>query len=184
MTRHKTERLLLREWRESDCSDLFEYAQSDDVGPYAGWNPHKSEEESKSIIKMFLIKPYTYAIVLIEENKVIGSIGLHNRRPDENLAHLKQKEIGFALNPKYWGKGIIPEAVKCILDYGFRVLQLDEIWCGHFDFNEKSRRVNEKCGFIFRMKKQEKLKFYNNRQVESLYYSITRNDYDIENNAI
>ena len=41
-----------REWRESDSSDLYEYAKSDLVGPNAGWKPHKSEGESKDIIKM------------------------------------------------------------------------------------------------------------------------------------
>ena len=58
-----SERLILREWRESDSSDLYEYAKSDLVGPNAGWKPHKSEGESKDIIKMFIDNNDTYAIV-------------------------------------------------------------------------------------------------------------------------
>ena len=47
----KTSRLLLREWQLSDSKDLYEYAQSDLVGPNAGWPPHENEEKSKEIIK-------------------------------------------------------------------------------------------------------------------------------------
>ncbi len=80
-----TNRLILREWKETDSKDLYEYAKSELVGPNAGWPPHKNEEESKEIIKMFLNNSDTYAIVLKSENKVIGSIGLHDRKPDDRL---------------------------------------------------------------------------------------------------
>jgi RimJ/RimL family protein N-acetyltransferase len=105
-------RLLLRRWKASDSKDLYEYACSVLVGPFAGWAPHKSEAESSEIIKLFLTNDHTYAIVWKEENKVVGSIGIHERKLDFSLAHLKQREIGYALNPKYWGDGIVPEAVN------------------------------------------------------------------------
>ena len=85
-----SERLILRNWQESDSSDLYEYAKSELVGPNAGWKPHQNEEESKEIIKMFIKNNDSYAIVLKSENKVIGSIGLHHRKPDETLNDLKQ----------------------------------------------------------------------------------------------
>ncbi|MGP7815585.1 GNAT family N-acetyltransferase [Niallia sp. 01092] len=172
-----TERLMLRSWQETDSQDLYEYACSDLVGPYAGWAQHKSEEESKEIIKSFLMKEYTYAIVWKEENKVIGSIGIHERKPDSTLAHLKQREIGYALNPKYWGKGIVPEAVNRLIDYGFTTLELDVIWCGHFDFNHNSKRVNEKCGFTYRFQKKGILPLFNNKLVTSYYYCMFKTDY-------
>ncbi|MFV8828999.1 GNAT family N-acetyltransferase [Alkalihalobacterium sp. APHAB7] len=62
-------------------------------------------------------------------------MGLHDRKPDHNLVRLKQKEIGYVLNPEYWGRGIIPEAVKSLIKYGFNELNLDLIWCAHFNFN-------------------------------------------------
>lgn len=46
------------------------------------------------------------------------------------------------------GKGLIPEAVRELIRYAFEELDIDRLWCGHFDGNEKSRRVQEKCGFI------------------------------------
>ena len=84
-----TDRLILRPWSLNDSSDLYEYAQSELVGPNAGWKPHKSEEESKEIINMFITNNDSYAIVLKEENKVIGGIGLHNRKPDVSLEDLE-----------------------------------------------------------------------------------------------
>lgn len=172
-----TERLILREWKEADSKDLYEYAKSELVGPNAGWPPHKNEEESKEIVKMFIKNNDTYAIVLKSENKVIGGIGLHDRKPDKNLNELNQKEIGYVLNPKYWGKGIIPEAVNCLIKYGFNELNLDLIWCGHFDFNNNSKRVNEKCGFKYRFRKNEKLNLLNNKKVITLYYCIFKFQY-------
>ena len=172
-----TERLILREWKESDSKDLYEYAKSELVGPNAGWPPHKSEEESKDVIKMFIKENDTYAVVLKTENKVIGSIGFHDRKPDDSLVDLRQKEIGYVLNPKYWGSGVIPEAVNCLIQYGFNELHLDLIWCGHFDFNHNSKRVNEKCGFKYRFKKDEKLKLLDNKEVTTLYYCIFKSDF-------
>lgn len=169
-----TDRVILRKWEESDSKDLYEYAKSELVGPNAGWPPHKNEEESKEIIKMFIKDRDTYAIVLKSENKVVGSIGLHDRIPDETLADLRQKEIGYVLNPKYWGRGIVPEAVKCLIEYGFEKLDLDLIWCAHFDFNYKSKRVIEKCGFEYKFKKKENLKLLDNKEVITLYYNISK----------
>lgn len=172
-----TERLILREWRESDSFDLYEYAKSDLVGPNAGWKPHKSEDESKEIIKMFINNNDTYAIVLKSENKVIGGIGLHNRNPDEKLKNLEQREIGYVLNPTYWGNGYAPEAANCLLNYAFNELNLDLIWCGHFDFNSNSKRVSEKCGFKYKFTKDEKLKLLDDKEVKTLYYNILKSEY-------
>ena len=172
-----TNRLILREWKETDSTDLYEYAKSELVGPNAGWPPHKNEEESKEIIRMFIESNETYAIVLKSENKVIGGIGLHNRKPDDNLSHLKQKEIGYVLNPKYWGKGIIPEAVNYLIKYGFNELNLDLIWCAHFDFNSNSKRVIEKCAFKYRFQKANMLKLLDNKEVVTLYYNIFKSEY-------
>ena len=48
-----------------------------------------------------------------------------------------------------WGRGLIPEAVRELMRYGFENLKLNKIWCGYFDGNEKSKRVQEKCGFHY-----------------------------------
>lgn len=173
-----TDRLIIRPWTISDSSDLYEYAKSELVGPNAGWKPHKSEDESKEIINMFISNNDSYAIVLKKENKVIGGIGLHDRKPDVSLEYLNQREIGYVLNPKYWGNNYVPEAVKALLEYGFIEMNLDLIWCGHFDFNNKSKRVNEKCGFKYKFTRKEILERLDNIEVNVLYYSIFKNEYE------
>ncbi|MEG0371171.1 MAG: GNAT family N-acetyltransferase [Clostridium sp.] len=173
----KTERLILRKWKEKDSSDLYEYGKSELVGPNAGWPPHKNEDESRQEIKDLIKNAYSYAIVLKSENKVIGGISLHNRIPDESLSHLNQMEMGYVLSPKYWGLGIAPEAAQCLMLYGFNELNLDLIWCGHFDFNPRSKRVSEKCGFKYRFKAKEYLWLLDDKPVTTLYYNIYKDEY-------
>lgn len=177
-----TNRLILREWKLSDSKDLFEYAKSDLVGPNAGWPPHESEETSKEIIKDFIDEGCVYAVELKESSKVIGGIGIHQRKPDSDLEMLNQRELGYVLNPEYWGRGIIPEAVNKLIEYGFEDLNLDIIWCGHYSENVKSKRVIEKCGFKYHMKKDETLALLDNKKVETWFYKIDKTDYE-ENNG-
>ena len=173
----ETKRLRLRKWKLSDSKNMFEYAKSNLVGPHAGWPPHKTESKSKEIISMFIHDNDVLAVELKSENKVIGSIGLHERKPDEKNISPGQREIGYVLNPKYWGKGFIPEAVNGLLSMGFNDLEFDLIWCGHFDDNFKSKRVIEKCGFNYKFKKEEIKPLLNDRKVVIHYYNITKEEY-------
>lgn len=174
----ETERLVLRPWRLSDSMDFFEYAKSDLVGPSAGWQPHNSEEQSKNMIQYFMTCPNVFAIVLKEKNKVIGGIGLNDRKPNSSVANLKQMELGYDLNPTYWGKGLVPEAVNRLVQYGFKELGLELIWCGHYRENHNSKRVNEKCGFVYSFTKEEILDQFDNKRVDTLYYKLYRDAYN------
>ena len=172
-----TSRLILTAWRQSDYKDLYEYDSSELLGPRDGWKSHKPEEESKEIINMFIKNNDSYAIVLKEKNNVIGGIGLHRRRPDTSLNELEEREIVYVLNPSYWGNEYVPEAMKALIDYGFRNLNLDLIWYGNFDFNSNSKRVNEKCEFKYKFTRRERLIVLDNIEVNVLYYNILRSEY-------
>lgn len=172
-----TDRLIIRPWKISDSSDMYEYGKSELVGPNAGWKPYKSEDESKEIINMFISDNDSYAIVLKAENKVIGGIGLHDRKPDIDLQDLKQREIGYVLNPKYWGNEYVPEAVNALINYGFNKMNLDLIWCAHYDFNNNSKRVIEKCGFKYKFKREKNLELLDDLEVTVLYYNIFKSEY-------
>lgn len=172
MKRLETERLILRPWALTDAKDMFEYAQLEEVGPNAGWKPHKTLSESEDIIKIFIESDDVYAIVLKENNKVIGGLGLHDKTPFEELAHKKQKEVGYVLNPAYWGQGLVPEAVTRLKDFAFDELKIDLLWCAHYDFNHKSKRVNEKLGFDYYKTKEEVLEALDDKKVTTLYYTM------------
>ena len=55
----------------------------------------------------------------------------------------------FQYTSPFWGQGLIPEAVNEVLRYAFENLRQTAVWCGYFDGNEKSKRVQEKCGFTY-----------------------------------
>lgn len=147
----ETERLILRPWREEDVEDFYEYASVDGVGQMAGWKPHESIEESEKILRGFIDQKKTFALVLKENGKAIGSLGLESQREelDESFSQLQGREIGYVLSKAYWGRGLMPEAVSRVIRHCFGDLGWDYVLCGHFEDNRQSRRVIEKCGFRF-----------------------------------
>ena len=148
--RIETDRLILRAWQETDLYDFYEYASVDGVGEMAGWNHHQSLEESRRILGFFINGKKTLALELKENGKVIGSLGLEPRAEDTGLRDsLVGREIGYVLSKDYWGRGLMPEAVKAVIAYCFNTLKYDYVTCGHFDCNDRSRRVVEKCEFQF-----------------------------------
>lgn len=141
----ETTRLILRPWREDDAEELYKHASDTDVGPAAGWPAHTSVENSRDIIRDILSAPETYAICLKENGKPIGSIGFH--RKDLAVAD-DEYELGYWIGKQYWGQGLIPEASREMLKYAFEALGMKQIWCGYYDGNIKSKRVQEKLGFV------------------------------------
>ena len=134
----KTERLLLRPWKESDLEDHFAYASVDGVGQMAGWKPHGSREESRKILDSFIQKKKTFALEY--GTKVIGSLGIEEYDEERfpELSERKCREIGYVLSREYWGRGLMPEAVREALRYLFEELGLDAVLCGHFLRNTQS----------------------------------------------
>ena len=145
----ETERLILRPWREDDAEDLYTYACDPEVGPPAGWPPHASVANSREIIRTVLSAPDTFAVCLKASDKPIGSIGFHRK----DLAKGEDEyELGYWIGKTFWGQGLIPEAAREMLRYAFEDLGMSRIWCGYYDGNEKSRRVQEKLGFVYQRK--------------------------------
>ena len=147
----ETERLIIRTWQESDLDDFYAYASVPGVGEMAGWPHHQSIDTSRQILEKFMAGKNEFALYHKGDKKVIGSLGIHSSwaNEDDEFKHLKLKEIGFVLSKAYWGQGLMPEAVKVVINYCFTQLGLDALTCGHFKSNPQSRRVIEKCGFKY-----------------------------------
>lgn len=146
----ETQRLILREFKENDLTDFYEYASVDGVGEMAGWSHHENIETTKEILNSFIKDNKVFAIVYKENNKVIGSLGVEKYFMEDKLDEFKDlygRSIGYVLSKDYWGKGLMPEAVKCVINYLFDECNLDFIICGYYLFNNQSKRVQEKCGF-------------------------------------
>lgn len=144
-----TERLHLRPWRVEDAETLYQYAKDPAVGPIAGWPPHASVEDSREIIESVLSAPGTFAVCLKEDDRPVGCVGLTVGAASNLDLSDTEGEIGYWIGVPFWGRGLIPEAVKALIRYGFQELGLEKLWCGYFEGNVKSKRAQEKCGFVY-----------------------------------
>ena len=171
-----TERLILRNISVLDAEDMYEYAKTPYVGPVAGWHPHQSISETKAIINMFLGYQAkgalgVYAIVLKDENKMIGTIELFNYVPQFKA------ELGYALNPTYWGQGIVPEAAEAILNWGFNDLKLKRVEVNLFTDNYQSERVCQKLGMTYEGLIRNGYLRYDGLIFDELKYGITDKEF-------
>lgn len=142
-----TPRLTLRPWRESDLEDFYAYASVDGVGQMAGWTPHGDREESRRILSHFIEGKSTFALEL--QGRVVGSLGIerYDEKLHPELDDRQGRELGYVLAKDCWGRGLMPEAVGAVIRWLFETQGLDFITVGHFDWNDRSRRVIEKNGF-------------------------------------
>ena len=144
----ETKRLILRPWHQEDAQSLYEYAKDPEVGPAAGWPVHKSVEDSRDIIRHVLCAPQTYAVCL-KDGEPVGSVGLKLKGYTDMTDREDECELGYWLGKPFWGQGLIPEACRELLRYAFEDLNMRAVWCGYYDGNEKSHRVQEKLGFVY-----------------------------------
>lgn len=174
----ETERLILRPWEESDAEALFKYASDPEIGPIAGWQPHASVEDSLEIIRTVFAAPEVYAVVLKETGEPIGSCGIMFTEGLHSAAMNKDEaEIGYWIGKPYWGQGMIPEAVKALLERCFNDLMLDAVWCGYYDGNIKSKRVCEKSGFRYHHTNKDIMSPLGDKRTEH-FYIMTKADYN------
>ena len=131
----ETDRLILRTWEITDLDDFFEYASVEGVGEKAGWEHHKSKDKSLAILKMFMEEKKVFAIVLKENQKAIGSIGIEElgEELDKDLDNLPGRELGYVLNK----------------DYCFNTLKLNFLMASYFNHNIASKKVLENLNFKF-----------------------------------
>ena len=166
-----TKRLILRPWEDGDAADLYQYAQDERVGPMAGWAPHKDEEDSLMIIRTVLSQPETYAVVPKETGHPVGSVSIHKKSGE------KKAEIGCWIGVPYWGQGLIPEAVRCLVCRCFEEFHCETVWYKYYDGNEKSRRVQEKCGFSYHHTEKQKLTLLGDKRDTHVCW-LTRQAYE------
>ena len=149
-----TQRLILRRWNQKDAEDLYRYACDPDVGPIAGWPPHKNPDESRAVIRDVLNGREAYAICLKEDRKAIGAIELKLNGHTDLTDRDDECEMGYWLGKPFWGRGIVPEAVTEMLRRAFEDIGMQKVWVGYYEGNSKSKRVQEKCRFRFQRKSE------------------------------
>jgi [ribosomal protein S5]-alanine N-acetyltransferase len=159
----------LRNWQESDQSSLVKYAYNpkiwlnvDDIFP----NPYTSRD-AKYWIRETNRSKNDFAIAT--DSEAIGGIGL---RPQVNI-YRRSAELGYWLGEPFWGKGIVTQAVKTIVRYGFENFDLVRIYAQVFEWNQASMRVLEKNCFK-REARLEKHVTKNGRTIDAFLYALIR----------
>lgn len=168
----ETERLILRAWKTDDAPDMFAYAQSPIVGPAAGWAPHSSIDVTQDYLAQTIKDDDTWAIVLKDQNRVIGSVGLHTTGVDS------VREVGYVMHPDFWGNGYMTEAVKAVLRFAFEELRLSSVRVKHYPDNVRSRNVIQNCGFRYDGTLRQASQRFDGAILDSCVYSMTREEWE------
>lgn len=144
----ETNRLLLRKVAETDVAEVLELRSDEKTMKYIPRPLVKTDEDALAHIKMINDKidnneGINWAITLKGNTKLIGIIGHYRISPENHRC-----EIGYMILPEYWGKGIVTEAIKVVLEYGFDDLQMHSIEAVIDPENKASEQVLLKNGFV------------------------------------
>ncbi len=140
----ETERLILRRIRTDDVDDVFEYSSQSEVTKYLTWSPHVDKTYTMEYLNYIQTRYRTgdffdWGVIDKTSGKMIGTCGFTRFDYVNNSA-----EVGYVLNPDFWGRGIAAEASFRVISFGFERLGLNRIECRYIIGNEASRRVMEK----------------------------------------
>lgn len=138
-------RVFLRKFKLQDLNDFFEYSSQPGIFEISGNASHKTIEEAQFFLSELISNDNSLAIVLKENQKVIGHISI---KDDSEENRSDTKELGFVLNKNYHKKGIMSEAVNRVLEDLFSK-NIRYVWACCFQDNIPSKKLIEKCGFEF-----------------------------------
>ena len=144
-----TERLLIRPWDDLDADELFVLAKEPEIGFWCGWEPHKSIRDTLFVLHNSLEVDNAYAICLKDSNRIIGSIGLRFKDETDLTDKDDECELGYWIGKTFWGNGYAVEAANKVLEYAFKELKVSKVWCGYYDGNDRSKKVQVKLGFEY-----------------------------------
>jgi len=167
----ETERLHLRRVNYKDVNEIFALRSNIETMQYIPRPLVQTKEEALAHIAMIDEKIGTqeginWAITLKDNPKLIGIIGYYRIKPEHFRA-----EIGYMLLPDYQGTGIITEAVKVILNYGFKIMKLHSVEAVIDPENFASERVLQKNGFVKEAHLKE-YEYYDGKFLDTVIYSI------------
>lgn len=143
----QTLRLILRPWRSDDAECLYRYASDPEVGPRAGWPPHKSVEESRTIIDAVFSNEYMWAITLRGNDEPIGCVGYLPAEICNLDIASDEVEVGYWVARPFWNRGICTEALREVVRHCFEDKHFSALWGDCFLDNPASAKVMLHLGF-------------------------------------
>ena len=160
----------LREWQQSDLVSLVKYANNANIAKnMTNGFPHPyTLENGQNFLNMAITNNKTIKCIEIN-NEASGGIGLHL----QNDIQCKNAELGYWLAEPFWGKGIVTDAIKQMVNYGFDNFDINRIYARPFGTNLASQKVLEKCGFTLEATLHQTL-YKNDEYIDELIYAIRK----------
>ena len=170
----RTDRLLLRRLEASDVEDLFAYASDPEIAEHTSWPAHETIEDSREFLS-YVLEQYQKGEVapwgVVYKGKLVGTCGFLDW-----YLHSSWAEIGYALSSKYWRRGLMTEAVRAVISFGFRTMKLNRIQGRCEVENTASIRVMEKAGMKLEGVLREH-EYGEGRYLDICMYSILRREW-------
>ncbi len=175
-----TSRLVLRNLVLEDSENLFAMRTDNQVMKYLGCDNMKNEEKAREYIQkmtrdVYDNKAIEWAITLKDENQLIGKLGFWRI-----VIQHRRAEIGYSMFPKFFGKGIMTEAIRAVLDYGFEILNLQSVEANLDPANTKSINLLTRTGFTKEGHFKERY-FHNGEFTDTASYSLLRREWAHKN---
>lgn len=173
----ETERLILKGISEDDVDFIFQQFSNDDVNRYLfDAEPTQKRQEALEIVQMYTqsrkVTAHRWIIRLKENNTKIGTLGFHFWKPETRTC-----EIGYDLQPAYWGKGYGKEAVRAMLDYIVPTLELHTITACIYEENIASSALVKSLGFTDSQERKT-LRFHGKDYLHHIYKKGVRYEKD------
>ena len=145
-----TNRLKLRKLTLKDSKDMYKnWASDEEVTKYLTWKAYKSCDDVKEMINKWIENYnkddfYHWGIELKEIGEVIGTISVVNIKED-----IEEMEVGYCIGKEFWNRGITTEALKCVMEYLFKEVDVNRISLKHDTRNIASGEVMKKAGLEY-----------------------------------
>ncbi|GHO42224.1 N-acetyltransferase [Ktedonospora formicarum] len=175
-----TKRLVLREFEEEDWRGTLAYQSNPLYLRYYPWT-HRTESDVQAVVRQLLAQreeeprtKFQLVVTLAPEGQLIGNAGIRMKTMDD-----READIGYELDPRYWGYGYATEIAHALLLYGFRELGLHRIWAWCIAENTASAHVLEKIG----MRQEGRLRenrWMKDRWWDTLLYSILEHEWQAQ----
>lgn len=172
----QTERLVLRPLSRADADDVFSCSSDPDIGLCAGWEPHRTVDDSLRFIEQVASRPHVFGIAERDAGRVVGSIGLVE---DPRRSNPDCLMLGYSLDRSRWGRGYATEAAREVVRYGFCDLRLSLVTATCYAFNHRSARVLEKCGLAREGTLRAAERSPDGRLQDLVCYSMTRDEHHV-----
>jgi len=165
--------LKLRQWVPDDIDNLVKHANNYNIGRFlTDAFPHPyTFEDGRQFIELVSNDDPVKVFAIDIDGEAVGSIGLF---PQSDV-HKKNAELGYWLSEEYWGQGIMPKAIKEMVEYGFKTFDITRIFARPFGTNTQSQKVLQKAGFTKEATFKKAL-IKENKFLDEIYFSIYKPD--------